>query len=427
MAEEYGRWIIGSVYRDILGADDPPGAPPRGDLIIAGPGNDFLIGDVGADLFGFNPGDGLDYIADFTPGEDKLQFGSGLTAASLTIRQEAIFGIPGTSIYYDGPNGMNSIVLRDVTALQPGDIVFGDLPARVIEYPRGDLNNDERSDLLLRGPDGTVALWRLDGTTVADRSTVGMASADWSVVGTGDFNANGTQDLVLQQQAGPLLDWSRAFSGAVTPFPLPDPGPGWRALQTGHFDDDPAADLLFQHADGRVAIWFMGGWQNPDGTVAAMADVGNPGAAWKVAGVGDFNRDYRTDILLQDTNGTLVQWLMDGAAVTAATTLGSLPAGTRVAGTGDLDGDGRDDILLRQADGSLTLWSMNGGTVTATTPIASPGPDWAVAATGDYDGNGRDDILLRNTDGALSVWLMEGARVATAAIIGNPGTDWQVA
>lgn len=426
MATALGRWLVGSPYRDIIGADDPPGAPPLGDFILAGPGNDFLIADIGADVFGFNPGDGWDYLAQFRPGEDKLQFGGGLTAASLTMVRETHFGLDGTTIYYQGPNGTNSIILPGVLALGPADIEFGPMPGIVPEFPPHDFNNDLRSDLVLRDPAGQVSLWRMDGATVADRTILGTAGAGWTVIGAGDFNANGTVDLALQAQDGRVQAWSMSFAGTATPFDLPNPGPDWRGRAVGHFDDDPGADILFQHADGRVAIWQMGGFHMPEGTVAAGLDVASPGPDWTVVATGDLNGDYQADILLQHADGRVAQWLMNGATVTAATILGTAPGGGAVAGTADLDGNGRDEVLLRQANGALTLWTVEDGRVAATTELANPGAGWDVTGTGDYNGDGKDDILLRQGGGTLAQWQMDGARIAAAPTIAGPAGDWQV-
>ena len=49
--------------------------------------------------------------------------------------------------------------------------------------------------------------------------------------------------------------------------------------------------------------------------------VANPGANWKVAGTGDFNGDGHSDILLQNTNGTVAIWEMNGVSATSSAVL----------------------------------------------------------------------------------------------------------
>jgi hypothetical protein len=45
--------------------------------------------------------------------------------------------------------------------------------------------------------------------------------------------------------------------------------------------------------------------------------IGNPGPSWHVIGTGDFNGDGKSDILFQNTNGSVAIWLMNGTPPTA--------------------------------------------------------------------------------------------------------------
>jgi serralysin len=45
--------------------------------------------------------------------------------------------------------------------------------------------------------------------------------------------------------------------------------------------------------------------------------IGNPGPSWHVIGTGDFNGDGKSDILFQNTNGSVAIWLMNGTTPTA--------------------------------------------------------------------------------------------------------------
>ena len=54
-----------------------------------------------------------------------------------------------------------------------------------------------------------------------------------------------------------------------------------------------------------------------NGTRSPSALVGNPGPSWHVVGTGDFNGDGKSDILLQNTNGEVAIWEMNGTTVIA--------------------------------------------------------------------------------------------------------------
>ena len=51
-------------------------------------------------------------------------------------------------------------------------------------------------------------------------------------------------------------------------------------------------------------------------SLVSGANVGfNPGADWHAIGSGDFNGDGKADILWQNADGTVADWLMDGTSL----------------------------------------------------------------------------------------------------------------
>ena len=86
-----------------------------------------------------------------------------------------------------------------------------------------------------------------------------------------------------------------------------------------------------------------------------------------MVGTGDFNSDGMTDIVLQNLNGEVAVWLMNGTTISSAATVYSQPlANWNVTGTGDFNGDGKPDIVLQNTtNGEVAVWLMNGSTITA--------------------------------------------------------------
>ncbi len=43
-----------------------------------------------------------------------------------------------------------------------------------------------------------AAVWLADGATVSSSASLGVVSTEWSIAGTGDFNADDQTDLLLE-------------------------------------------------------------------------------------------------------------------------------------------------------------------------------------------------------------------------------------
>ena len=75
-----------------------------------------------------------------------------------------------------------------------------------------------------------------------------------------------------------------AFSSGIDPGALPL---NWQVAGTGDFNGDGTGDILWRNtANGELAIWFMSG-----GQVSSAVDVGRLSTDWTVVGTGDFEGD----------------------------------------------------------------------------------------------------------------------------------------
>jgi len=159
----------------------------------------------------------------------------------------------------------------------------------------------------------------------------------------------------------------------------------------------------------------------------------------------DFNGDGNADVFWQNSDGTLIDWSMNGAAISSAglTSNGSpLPAdpSSTVVGISDFNGDNQADILWRNtANGSLVDWSMSGGMLTNASGVTANGAtvlvdaSWSALGVGDFNGDGMSDVIWRHsTDGSLAEWQMNGATVTSSAaptfngFAVTPDASWSV-
>ena len=130
----------------------------------------------------------------------------------------------------------------------------------------GDLTGDGRADLVARHVDGS--LWRYDGTGKVSGSNEGYGRAvrigtgGWaglSLTAPGDFDGNGTRDLLARDPSGTLLLYRGTGRGTLT---SPEAaGSAWNTfthlLGTGDTTADGIGDLLAVTPDG--ATWHYPG------------------------------------------------------------------------------------------------------------------------------------------------------------------------
>jgi FG-GAP-like repeat len=280
-------------------------------------------------------------------------------------------------------------------------------------------------DILFQNVSGQVAGWAVDGASLTGSALLGAnPGPNWKSVGGGDFNGDSEPDILLRNTNGNVAVWETDGTDVTTTAAVANPGANWKAIGTGDFNDDHHSDILLQNTNGSVAIWEMGG---TNGTkVTSSAVVTNPGANWKAIATGDFNGDHHSDIVLQNTNGSVAIWEMDetnGTSVMSSAVVANPGANWKVIGTGDFNGDHHSDILLQNTNGNVAIWEMggtNGTSVMSSAVVANPGPSWRAIGT-----DGGADILLQNTSGQTAIWDMSGTSVtASGTVSANAGPNW---
>jgi len=115
---------------------------------------------------------------------------------------------------------------------------------------------------------------------------------------------------------------------------------------------------------------------------------------------------------------------MDGLNLTGSYFTQNPGPSWHVEGVGDFNGDGNSDLVLQNNDGSIAIWTMTGYNISGGAVVGDPGTDWRVVGTGDYNGDGNSDILLQNNDGTDAVWLMDGTNVIGTTLLAAPGASW---
>jgi hypothetical protein len=143
----------------------------------------------------------------------------------------------------------------------------------------GDFNRDGSVDILWRNyRDGSNMIWLMSGTSYRESiNLTPIRDLNWRIVGTGDFSKNGSVDILWRHHGTGNLSGSNAVwlmsgttvtSGVYLNYKVQDLG--WRIVGTGDFNKDGSVDILWRHygtgaLGGSNAVWFMNGTNNTRG------------------------------------------------------------------------------------------------------------------------------------------------------------------
>ena len=188
----------------------------------------------------------------------------------------------------------------------------------------------------------------------------------------------------------------------------------WQIVGTGDFNNDGSVDVLWRYngAGGKVRVWYMSGTTLLSGAdITSVSDL-----SWQVAGTGDFNKDGHVDILWRynGTGGQVRVWYMNGISIIGGANLCAVPdLNWQVGGTGDFNKDGSVDILWRYngTGGRNRVWYMNGVSIIGGADLLAVSDlNWQIGGVADYSGDGNVDVVWRyaGAAGYVYVWDLNG-------------------
>ncbi len=197
------------------------------------------------------------------------------------------------------------------------------------------------------------------------------------------------------------------------------------------FNADGRTDMLLQDQNGNICAWFMNGLTVLGGTYFSI----NPPVDYLLVGSGDFRGDGTLTLVLQSRNdNSIALWYTSGSnngTISGGDYVNPAPpAGWKAVGIGDFNGDGKSDIVFQnQTTNQIAIWFMNGpnyqdGVLMPYTPPAG----WQVVGVGDLNGDGNPDLVFQNQDTfQVIVWYMRGSTyLGGSAINATTASGWNV-
>jgi hypothetical protein len=371
----------------------------------------------------FNPGnndffsiDGQQLLTEFN---NHSQFGGDVSDWYPTIHGDS---------YGDGYKGeMGAVTATDLRELDVlGWNLAGTTAVSTLRLVgSGDFAAGGLAGLAWQDGDG-AAFWTSNGSTLTQVVSAGHMGAAWTPQGVGDFDGNGSADLLWTNNSGQVAIWEMNGPNlqgcGVSAGQM---GAEWHIAGIGDFNGDGKADILWVDG-GQAAVWTMNGT-----SLAGFAiSDGRMGAEWHVAAIGDFNKDGRSDVLWESTSGNVDIWEMNGANLSGfAANVGQMTSDWRIAGVGHFSGaaDSTSDVVWVDSSNHVQIWQMaNGRVANVITPNGLDGTTWHLEAVGNFAGDANSDLLWMNSSGGVDLWEISGAQVHDFLMSAPTGNSLQL-
>ena len=195
------------------------------------------------------------------------------------VGQRDFNGDGKADILWRNSNGDVGIWLMNGTQiLQSPDL--GNVPTSWAIVGTGDFNGDGKADILWRDTSGNVGIWFMNGTTALQTAIVGNVPTSWIVVGSdmkGDIFWRNTSngDVGMWIMNGATIAQVADFG--VVPL-------SWTVAGIGDFDGNGSFDLLWRDTAGNVGIWLLNGT-----SILSTAVVGNMPTSSTIAETGSYS------------------------------------------------------------------------------------------------------------------------------------------
>ena len=291
----------------------------------------------------------------------------------------------------------------------------------------GDLNGDGRADIIMtitepgHGAEGATGAWLIQENQTAAWGDLSQRNPGWEIFGTGKTTAaKGTDDIYVRSTGNVIGAWTTNADGGVS---------GWETIGEfdsntqivglGDFNADGQTDLLLRNTNGAVGCYFTSGETTGWNYFQSLGDE------WKLCAVGDLNGDGRDDVVLKHDAGFAGSWLTQADGTMAWADLDTLSDGFSIVGAGDFNGDGTDDVLLKNGN-YYGAWLVHDGNAAGWMGLGDLG-DVTVEQIADFNGDGIDDLRIRTSAGDIGTQLVLGADHLDWHYYGSVGSEWTTA
>jgi hypothetical protein len=144
----------------------------------------------------------------------------------------------------------------------------------------------------------------------------------------------------------------------------------------GDFNADGTTDMMLRHATtGQFELYDI-----VNNQITSAFNIGTVGLDFQVGGFADFNQDGTTDMMLRNRNTGLFEiYDIRNNAITSASSPGTVGLNFQVAGFGPFHAPGASDMVLRNVStGEFEVYDIVNNQITAANSLGTIGLDWSV-------------------------------------------------
>jgi subtilisin-like proprotein convertase family protein len=328
------------------------------------------------------------------------------TAHSVTVRATDSAGLTFDKVF--------NIAVNNVSEIDPNAITHWMASVDIAAHPpgwlrqgTGDFNADGTDDVAwYNASTSNIDFWMLSNGQWSGSVSPGSHPTGYQPVGFSDYSGDGNDDVLWFNPTTRDVDlWKIVdgeWAGSVNIGPHPT---GFQPTLSGDFNGDGTSDIAWHNpTTNNIDVWKI-----VDGHWAGSIDVGPHPAGYQPALAGDFNGDGTDDIAWYNpTNGDIDIWKMSNGQWAGSVATGPHPLGWLPLGAADFNLDGTDDIAWQNpATRNIDIWLLQNGQWSQSINVGvNPGPVVAVGV-GDFDHNGVADIMWRDTTtGHLDNWML---------------------
>ncbi len=336
-------------------------------------------GDGRTTIGAFRPSTGFFFLRnDNSSGNADLSFFYGLTNDLPVAGDWDGDGVTTVGIFRAGTFFLRNTNTAGFADLAVGFGQTGDLPLAgrwktppVI--PPGDFQTGNSTVVWRNQTTGETSLWVMQGTSFVRSEALPFVEDCWVIGGVADFTGDGATDLLWRNQDITGFDAVWTFAGlrptAALPVTPEQTDRNWFISCTGDFNRDGQPDIVRRNtATDAVEVWLMNGL-----TRSAVVPLVIPGltADERIVGSGDFEGNGQLGLLLhRQAVGTARV-----VAFLGATAVGSRPLATpgsewRLAAVGDYNRDGQPDVVWRsERTGQNVIWLLRNLSLVQSVPL----------------------------------------------------------